>query len=182
MDLVGVKEVSEILGWDQRKVSVYLGRGKLPKPVAHLAAGPVWQRQDIEAFASGGPAVSTNGLPLPEEHIRAILWAHFESLRVGVLRPANYGDPLPWMVDGKPPGFARSLPGLTFPVAYKELWPEFLQTMMARPNWVELLANSRLLWDEALNTFDKLRNAWELRSLVDPLLEKPKAPPQPTMT
>ncbi len=54
MDLVGVKEVAELLGWDHSKVSVYLGRGKLPTPVAHLAAGPIWYKQDIEAFATTG--------------------------------------------------------------------------------------------------------------------------------
>ncbi|HHW09732.1 MAG TPA: helix-turn-helix transcriptional regulator [Firmicutes bacterium] len=61
MDLVGVKEAGEILGWDRRKISVYYSRGKLPAPVAHLAAGPIWHRQDIEAFArrGRGAAVAT---------------------------------------------------------------------------------------------------------------------------
>jgi hypothetical protein len=163
MDVVGVKEVGEILGWDHRKVSVYLGRGKLPAPMARLASGPVWWRRDIETYARGEVVAGAQGIPLPEEHIRALLWAHFEAARVGLLRPPEYGDLLPWAVDGKPPGHARSLRGLAFPIAYRELWPKFLQTMMDRPDWAELLARSELLWDAALATFDELRDAWELR-------------------
>lgn len=53
MDLVGVREVAGILGWDRRKVSVYAARGKLPPPVARLRSGPVWERRVIEAFARG---------------------------------------------------------------------------------------------------------------------------------
>lgn len=170
MELLGVKEVGETLGWDRRKVSVYLQRKKLPEPVARLAAGPVWRRRDIEAFARGEALANVNarGVTLPEEHIRALLWAHFEAARVGVLRQPSYGDPLPWGVDDKPPGHARSLPGLTFPIAYRELWPEFLQAMMSRSDWVELLANPGLLWSEALRTFDELRDVWELRSQARP--------------
>lgn len=47
---LGTSEVAEILGWDRRKVSVYYGRGKLPKPVALLKSGPVWAKEDIEQF------------------------------------------------------------------------------------------------------------------------------------
>ena len=53
MDLVGVAEVAELLGWDRRRVSVYHARGLLPAPLAVLRSGPVWHRQDIEAFARG---------------------------------------------------------------------------------------------------------------------------------
>ena len=53
MDLVGVAEAAEILGWDKRRVSVYQSRGLLPTPVAVLRSGPVWRREDIEAFARG---------------------------------------------------------------------------------------------------------------------------------
>jgi len=48
--LVGVKEAAELLGWDKAKVSVYLARGILPKPVARLASGPVWHREQIEEY------------------------------------------------------------------------------------------------------------------------------------
>jgi hypothetical protein len=54
MELLGVKEVGETLGWDRRKISVYLQRKKLPEPVARLAAGPVWRQRDIEVFPGGG--------------------------------------------------------------------------------------------------------------------------------
>jgi hypothetical protein len=49
-DLVGVAEASEILGWDRRRVSTYVSRGAFPEPVASLASGRVWRREDVEAF------------------------------------------------------------------------------------------------------------------------------------
>jgi len=49
-DLVGVAEASEILGWDRRRVSTYVRRGSFPLPVASLASGRVWRREDVEAF------------------------------------------------------------------------------------------------------------------------------------
>lgn len=51
--LVGVKEASEILGWDRRKVSTYHLRGVLPKPVASLSSGPIWFRKQIEYYKDG---------------------------------------------------------------------------------------------------------------------------------
>lgn len=50
IELVGVKEAAEILGWDKGKVSVYLARGILPEPIQRLASGPVWTREQIEAY------------------------------------------------------------------------------------------------------------------------------------
>jgi len=50
-DLVGVSEAAEILGWDRRRVSTYLSRGAFPAPIASLASGRVWRRDDVEAFA-----------------------------------------------------------------------------------------------------------------------------------
>jgi hypothetical protein len=49
-DLVGVKEAAEILGWDPRKVATYRSRGRFPEPIAVLAMGPVWYRQQIEDY------------------------------------------------------------------------------------------------------------------------------------
>lgn len=49
--LVGVAEAAQILGWDRRRVITYLDRGSFPSPVASLASGRVWRRDDIEAFA-----------------------------------------------------------------------------------------------------------------------------------
>jgi hypothetical protein len=51
--LVGVKEASEILGWDRRKLSTYHLRGVLPKPVVSLSSGPIWFRKQIEYYKAG---------------------------------------------------------------------------------------------------------------------------------
>jgi hypothetical protein len=52
-ELLGVKEASELLGWDPRRVSTYRSRGTFPEPIAELAMGPVWYRWQIEEFAEG---------------------------------------------------------------------------------------------------------------------------------
>lgn len=49
--LVGVSEAAAILGWDRRRVATYVDRGSFPAPVAHLASGRVWRRDEVEAFA-----------------------------------------------------------------------------------------------------------------------------------
>lgn len=78
MELVGVAEAAEILGWDKRRVSVYHARGLLPSPVAVLRAGPVWRRADIEAFArgqAGGPAQRGIRMrPVPMDRETEALW------------------------------------------------------------------------------------------------------------
>lgn len=51
-ELVGVSEAAAILGWDRRRVATYVARGAFPEPVAALAAGRVWRREDIEAFGA----------------------------------------------------------------------------------------------------------------------------------
>ena len=48
--LVGVSEAAATLGWDRRRVITYVDRGSFPDPVAHLASGRVWRRDDVEAF------------------------------------------------------------------------------------------------------------------------------------
>jgi hypothetical protein len=50
IELVGVKEAAELLGWDKGKVSVYLARGILPEPIQRLASGPIWTREQIERY------------------------------------------------------------------------------------------------------------------------------------
>lgn len=50
-DLVGVSEAAAILGWDRRRVVTYLDRGAFPAPLASLASGRVWRREDVESFA-----------------------------------------------------------------------------------------------------------------------------------
>lgn len=49
-DLVGVTEAAAILGWDRRRVITYVSRGAFPSPIATLASGRVWRRDDVEAF------------------------------------------------------------------------------------------------------------------------------------
>jgi hypothetical protein len=49
--LVGVSEAAAILGWDRRRIVTYLDRGAFPAPLASLASGRVWRRDDVEAFA-----------------------------------------------------------------------------------------------------------------------------------
>jgi hypothetical protein len=49
--LVGVAEAGAILGWDKRRVITYVDRGSFPEPVARLASGRVWRREDVEVFA-----------------------------------------------------------------------------------------------------------------------------------
>lgn len=54
--LAGVAEAAEILGWDRRKVSTYIRRGKLPDPIQRLASGPIWTRSQIEEYAKQRPS------------------------------------------------------------------------------------------------------------------------------
>jgi hypothetical protein len=49
-DVVGVSEAARILGWDRRRVATYVSRGAFPEPIAALASGRVWRREDVEAF------------------------------------------------------------------------------------------------------------------------------------
>jgi hypothetical protein len=51
--LAGVAEVAAIMGWDKRRVITYVNRGSFPEPLAALASGRVWRRQDVEAYAAG---------------------------------------------------------------------------------------------------------------------------------
>ena len=50
-ELVGVAEAAAILGWDKRRVFTYISRGSFPEPIAKLASGRVWRRDDIQAYA-----------------------------------------------------------------------------------------------------------------------------------
>lgn len=51
LDLVGVTEIAERLGWDRRRVSTYIARGSFPEPLAKLAGGRVWRWEDVERVA-----------------------------------------------------------------------------------------------------------------------------------
>jgi hypothetical protein len=49
--LVGVAEAAAILGWDKRRVITYIDRGHFPDPIAWLAGGRIWLREDVEDYA-----------------------------------------------------------------------------------------------------------------------------------
>ncbi len=51
-DLVGVSEAAEIMGWDKRRVITYIDRGHFPEPIASLAGGRIWIREDVEEYAA----------------------------------------------------------------------------------------------------------------------------------
>jgi hypothetical protein len=48
--LVGVAETAALMGWDKRRVATYVKRGTFPEPLAELAGGRVWAREDVVAF------------------------------------------------------------------------------------------------------------------------------------
>ena len=56
IDLVGITEAAAMLGWPTTKLQTYRQRSKpgraggFPKPVAELAAGPVWLKSQIEEY------------------------------------------------------------------------------------------------------------------------------------
>jgi hypothetical protein len=49
--LVGVAEAAELMSWDKRRVITYIDRGHFPEPIASLASGRIWLREDVEAYA-----------------------------------------------------------------------------------------------------------------------------------
>lgn len=59
--LAGVAEAAAILGWDKRRVMTYVSRGSFPRPIASLASGRVWRRDDVEAFARAWHARRAGG-------------------------------------------------------------------------------------------------------------------------
>jgi hypothetical protein len=50
--VAGVAEAAEIMGWDKRRVVTYIDRGHFPEPIAWLASGRIWLREDVEAYAA----------------------------------------------------------------------------------------------------------------------------------
>lgn len=50
-DLMGTREVAELLGIDRTTASRWKSSGYLPTPFAETAAGPLWLRPVIVAFA-----------------------------------------------------------------------------------------------------------------------------------
>ena len=50
MELLGLAEVSELLGWGKRKTTTYLKRGVLPEPIHIVKATPLWTREQIKTY------------------------------------------------------------------------------------------------------------------------------------
>lgn len=49
-DLVGQKEICNILGWSKQQVSNYYNNNRLPDPYQVVAGRPLWTRQQIEDY------------------------------------------------------------------------------------------------------------------------------------
>jgi hypothetical protein len=63
--LAGVAEAAELMGWDKRRVITYIDRGHFPEPLASLAGGRVWLREDVEAYAAEWRARRTDRSKAP---------------------------------------------------------------------------------------------------------------------
>ena len=50
-DLLGVTEIAEMLGVTTQRVSQLVRAPGFPEPAARLAAGLIWDRKDVEAWA-----------------------------------------------------------------------------------------------------------------------------------
>lgn len=50
-DLVGVTEIAAMFGVTTQRVSQLVRTSSFPEPVARLAAGLIWDRADVEAWA-----------------------------------------------------------------------------------------------------------------------------------
>jgi hypothetical protein len=52
LDLVGMAEIAQMLGWPRSTLRVYRTRGLLPPAYAELACGPIYLRDDIAEWAA----------------------------------------------------------------------------------------------------------------------------------
>jgi predicted DNA-binding transcriptional regulator AlpA len=50
-DIVGTTEAAELLGMSRQRIHELRSAGRFPEPMVELAAGPIWLRRAIEAFA-----------------------------------------------------------------------------------------------------------------------------------
>ncbi len=51
--LVGASEAADLLGVEVQRIARYRNNGKMPTPVALLAATPVWRLDDVMAMKDG---------------------------------------------------------------------------------------------------------------------------------
>ena len=54
--LVGASEAADLLGVEVQRIARYRNNGKMPTPVALLAATPVWRLDDVIAMKDGRAA------------------------------------------------------------------------------------------------------------------------------
>ena len=50
-DLAGLADISRLLKVSKRTAQNYVARADFPEPLGRIAAGPVWRRADVEAWA-----------------------------------------------------------------------------------------------------------------------------------
>jgi predicted DNA-binding transcriptional regulator AlpA len=48
--LIGFREIGEVLGVGRTSAARYTKRENFPEPVAELASGPVWNRDEVTAW------------------------------------------------------------------------------------------------------------------------------------
>lgn len=51
VDLMGLTEIAEMLGVSRQRIDQLAHTDDFPEPVAELAAGRIWERADVEAWA-----------------------------------------------------------------------------------------------------------------------------------
>ncbi|MDP9334401.1 MAG: hypothetical protein M3Q30_14020 [Actinomycetota bacterium] len=51
MDLVGLKEIGEMLGVSKQRAGQLVEQVGFPQPLGEISAGRVWKRADVEAWA-----------------------------------------------------------------------------------------------------------------------------------
>lgn len=52
-ELVGMAELSALLGVTRQRIAVLRQRPEFPAPVAEIAATPIWRKSDLSTFAEG---------------------------------------------------------------------------------------------------------------------------------
>lgn len=62
-ELASLAEIAEMLGVTKRTVQRYAARVDFPQPIDVLAAGRVWRRADIEAWAKANLPLRTGRPP-----------------------------------------------------------------------------------------------------------------------
>lgn len=67
LPVLGTAEVGAVLGWSRNRVAVSHSRGQLPAPLAVLACGPIWRREDIVALLASAKAGDAATAPADTE-------------------------------------------------------------------------------------------------------------------